>query len=326
MVRWHGLRPPLRSFLLFAGGCVFVLAFQQVMSSFSSCSDEYGLLNPNIPCDGQMEQGEWVYEPLRDRLTEMKEQFKDEGRVSHLSLYFRDLSNGPRFGIGEYDKFQPASLSKVPIMIALLHHADLDPTILDKTLSFSGSLRVDPNVERAEETIKPNTPYTVRELIRRMIVYSDNYSFALLVRELNATPPVIAYYTFRDLDLLQMMLAPKADFVSIQDYSRLFAVLHNHGYLSKEMSQFALELLSQSTYRDALVAGVPEGTTVAHKFGLRDLPEGEIQLHDCGIVYHPKRRYILCVMTSGTNQRDLQSVIASISKTIYDDMSDLPND
>lgn len=244
-----------------------------------------------------------------------------------MSIYFRDLSHGPRFGIGEYDKFQPASLIKLPVLIAFLHEADRDPTILDKQLSYAeGELSVSENVDEAWETIKPDTSYTIRELLEKMIVYSDNYSYALLTKEMNSRPSITTYYTFRDLNILRMMQAPNADFISIQSYSNLFAVLYTTGYLSRDMSQFALELLTKSTFKEGLVAGVPQRIRIAHKFGHRVLADADSQLHDCGIVYHPTMDYILCIMTTGTTLEGEEDAIADISKNVYNTISTIHYD
>ncbi len=306
-----------------AAGLLVFFVLHQTWSFIAPCHTRYNLLNPSLRCKAATSQGEWDYEPLRDDLTAKKEALKATGKITHLSVYFRDLDHGPRFGIGEYDKFQPASLTKLPIMIAFLHLADLDSSILNKTLSFTGSLSTNMNVEAPDQTIQPDTLYSVRELLEKMIVYSDNYSYLLLVRELNTMPRDLRYYTFHDLDILNMMLAPRADYVSISSYATLFAVLHNTGYLSKDMSQYALSLLSRATFREGIVAGVPADTIVAHKFG-RKVQEGQdSQLHDCGIVYHPKMRYVLCVMTSGTDYGAEKEAIASVSRIVYDAINDL---
>ncbi len=309
--------------LVFVLGGLFTVVALNMKAVMSTCNQSYNLLNPNIRCKDVLQQGEWDYEPLRDQLSLLKSKVKEEGKISHLSIYFRDLTHGPRFGIGEYDKFHPASLTKVPVMIALLHEADIDPNVLNKKLSYSGSLNVVENVEQPDETIKPHTLYTIRELIEKMILYSDNYSYKLLIQDINSKPPLLAYFTFRDLDVLRMMLAPEADYVSIQSYANLFAILYNTGYLSKNNSQFALELLSQTTFDEGLTAGVPKGTIVANKFGRRTLENEDDQLHDCGIVYHPQMPYILCVMTSGPDYEEQKTAIATVSRLVYDSVSAL---
>lgn len=287
------------------------------------CKESYRMLNPALQCEDGAKQGEWDYEPLRDALLTTTNNLMSAGDISHISIFFRDLDHGPRFGIGEYGKFHPASLRKLPIMIAYLHMADSDPGILERTLSFTGALKINLNIEESQETLKPNTPYTVRELLRKMIVYSDNYSYTLLTNSLNANPPIIPYYTFRDLGVLKMMIDPQGDFISIESYSGLFAILYNTGYLSKDMSEFGLELLDQAVFDKGIVAGVPPDIHVAHKFGERFVSNEEGQLHDCGIVHHPAATYILCVMTTGKNVDKQGATIAEISRIVYGAVSSL---
>jgi beta-lactamase class A len=303
-------------------GCVLFVVMHWALHELPSCNRAFDLLSPSRRCNDALQLGEWDYEPMRARLSDAASALRQEGKISEISIYFRDLTNGPRFRIGEYAGFQPASLVKLPVMIALLHEADVDPSVLDVPLSFSGSLGVNDNVEESGETIQPDVTYTVRELIEKMIVYSDNQSYKLLMRHMNEQPPILAYLAFRDLNVLRMMTAPNADVVSILPYGDLFAVLYNTGYLSRPSSQRALELLSRSTFDEGIVAGTPEGTVVAHKFGRRVLEDADDQLHDCGIVYHPKAAYVLCVMTSGPSYREQKNAIAEVSRIVYDGVSE----
>ncbi len=50
--------------------------------------------------------------PFKDRVNELVEGMLSAGRASHISVYFRDLNNGPWFGINEKEEFSPASLLK----------------------------------------------------------------------------------------------------------------------------------------------------------------------------------------------------------------------
>jgi len=45
--------------------------------------------------------------------------------------------------------------------------------------------------------------------------------------------------------------------------------------------------------------------------------QGLKQLHDCGIIYHPSKPYILCIMTKGEEIEELASVIADISRLVF---------
>lgn len=313
---------PFAYAVVFGLGLAVALGIQGARNRLAPCLRTYDLLNLTRRCSDALVQGEWNFEPLRDMLSAKKEAWKSSGTLTHVSVYFQDLDHGPRFGIGEYDKFHPASLMKLPILIFFLHAADLDPHILEKTLSFTGKLDIEDNVISPEETIQPDTPHTIREMLTKMIVYSDNRSYMMLLHEMNALAEDKAYLTFRDLDVLQMMVESENAYVSISSYAKLYSVLYNTGYLSKEMSQFALRLLSEVMFRQGIAAGVPEGLRVAHKFGYTGVG-GVSQLHDCGIVYHPKMAYILCIMTSGPDQNAENEVIREISRTVYDTISGL---
>jgi beta-lactamase class A len=86
-----------------------------------------------------------------------------------------------------------------------------------------------------------------------------------------------------------------------------------------------LALLKQSEFSQGLLAGVPPGIAVAHKFGERGYTNAsKKELHDCGIVYCPQRPYVLCIMTKGTDMKEQAKAISGISKAVYDEMKDVP--
>lgn len=308
---------------VFLGGGLSTFAFQEIWAWSTACHETYDLVNPSSLCRHQNgESGEWDYEPLRKALIAKIDALQAANKVSHLSIYFRDLHNGPRFGIQESADFHTASLLKVPIMIALLHVADQQPSLLDEQITSPKVLSAVSNVEQPDETIQPNTTYSVRELLRRMIVYSDNDSAYLLVDKMNSIPMFAHSNIFLDLGL-QNMMDGTMDNISMLSYGNLFPLLYNTAYLSNANSQLALSLLSQSTYKDGLVAGVPSDVRVANKFGYYIVSANESQLHDCGIIYHATTPYMLCVMTSGSNITDEASSIAEVSRIVYNTVDGL---
>ena len=108
------------------------------------------------------------------------------------------------------------------------------------------------------------------------------------------------------------------DFLSVQTYASFFRVLFNATYLSREASEWALDLLSKSEFRAGLAAGAPPGILVSHKFGEHsDANSGEVQLHDCGIIYYPQNPYLLCIMSKGANLEFLNDVISEVSHMTY---------
>lgn len=302
---------------VFVVGMGFVLIVQNVVRTGPWCAGTNTLLNPTVSCSTREHyREEWDYELMRQEIIQKITTLQKEGTVTHMSVFFRDLQNGPRVGIQEDQMFHPASLLKLPLMIALLHEADLDPGLLDEEIVSPGTLPPVSNVD-SNEAIQPNTSYTIRELLRRMIVYSDNNSADLLVLKVNSKPMPSNSNAFLDIGTMGIMSTGNIGRLSMQSYTNVFGLLYNAWYLSDTMSQLALTLLSKSTYKNGLVAGVPEGITVAHKFGFYNVPNEESELHDCGIVYHPRTPYVLCVMTIGPNIASEEKAISEISRVVY---------
>lgn len=277
-------------------------------------------VNPLLECEGAAEliQGEEL-SPFRARVEEtIRAQARAPG-LEGVSVYFRELNDGIWFSVGATERFTPASLRKVPMMIAVLKQAEREPDLLDRPVPFR--LGSDYN---AKQTLKPSvtmTPgqsYAVGELVRRMIVYSDNNAFMLLSRVVD---PAELDRTYAKLDARPAGAAGPNDFLSVQTYAAFFRILFNASYLGKERSEQALSLLAQTEFRAGLASGLPADVPVAHKFGEhRDDAAGKVQLHDCGIVYFPERPYLLCVMSRGTSFEHLDDVIAAISKAVFDEV------
>ena len=78
-------------------------------------------------------------------------------------------------------------------------------------------------------------------------------------------------------------------------------------------SQQILSWMAESNSPPRLRAQLPSSVTVAHKYGTG----GGRSESDCGIVYVPKRPYIICVMVD-TAPEDANAIIASVSKQVYD--------
>ena len=164
-------------------------------------------------------------------------------------------------------------------------------------------------------------PYTIDELIFRMAAYSDNRAYNLLFEYLTMLSPDddLILETYNELG----MVAPGDDLklatLSTKTYSSIFRLLYNASYLSKEVSEKALEYLARADYEGGLRKGVPKNIPIAHKFSERK--QGDItQLHDCGIVYYPGNPYLLCVFTKGDDFNELSDAIVTVAKMVYEEV------
>jgi beta-lactamase class A len=239
-------------------------------------------------------------------------------KASHVSVYFRRLLEGAWFGINETEKFTPASLLKVPNMIALLKEAETDPTFLKKQLIYTQKyLNTEPFFP-AKEELKINSSYTVDDLITRMVKYSDNESMFLLRQNFDTA---IFNQLYTDLAIATPDDTVSDDFMTVKTYASFFRILFNASYLSASSSEKALTLLTQTDFNKGIVAGIPKNIVVAHKFGERTYTDdGTKQLHDCGIVYNAAKPYLLCIMTRGKDFNTLADVIKNISASVWKEM------
>lgn len=237
--------------------------------------------------------------------------------VDHVSVYFRDFEAGSMKGVNFDEKFTPASLLKVPMLIAALKQAEKDPSFLKRRLRLGVPFRGASYL--SAPALVPGQEYSLEEVLRAMAVSSDNDAFMMLK---DAVDPVEQSAVYRDFGLVIPDVRTLDDSMTVREYATFFRVLYNASYLNKASSQKALEYLSKSAFVDGLVAGVPAGVTVAHKFGERFTEDGaRRQLHDCGVVYHPGRPYILCIMTRGDDFAKLSGVIRDLSSLVYGEVS-----
>ena len=264
------------------------------------------------------------YSALDAQMNAYIAQAKADGTANSISIYFRDEKSGHWTGVNENETYEPSSMLKVAVMIAYLrassNQASMQNTttqdILAKKLYYPGTdisgLHYPPS------HILPPGYYSAQDLINAMIIDSDNSAATTLLDSVQDEFQNV----YDDFRLPPTPGAQVGDYMTAKSYSLIFRSLYNAAYLSRRLSDQSLELLAQSDFTKGLVAGVPAGTVVAHKFGehtyaLADGTPISHELHDCGIVYYPSKPYLLCVMTKGSDFSNLEKVISGISNLVY---------
>ena len=247
---------------------------------------------------------------------------KKSGAVTDTSVYFINYKKGGLFTIDPDGQYDPASMLKVVIMIGYLKESDTNPSILDEQFTYLPSIAQSLDAVPFEDPTKltVGNTYVVSDLINKMIIDSDNGAMDLLLNNIDNS-----YLSQIYTEIGLKAPAPGEPFtISPADFSLFFRILYNGTFLSDASSEKALSILSQATFKNGLVAGLPAGTVVAHKFGERVIGRGDqiesVELHDCGIVYANQGPYLLCVMTRGKNLNSLATTIATISNMVYQNL------
>lgn len=243
--------------------------------------------------------------------------------VGRYSVYLKDQNTGLWLGINENDMYNPASMLKIALAIAAYKQAEEQPGFLAKSEVYTPALAaINTSLPFSlPSELKVNGSYTIQDLIDKMLIDSDNGAKDILG---NTIDPDIIQDVYTNLDVE----APKDgdDYtISTKKYTAFFRSLYNATYLSQADSNALLSLLSQATFDSGLVAGVPSTVTVAHKYGEFVSDNNgtltSMELHDCGVIYAPNDPYILCIMTEGKDEADLSSVIAAVSKVVYQEVT-----
>lgn len=274
---------------------------------------EYKFINPLLECDTIENMSNKEINDIKSQVQVLINKELSEKNLDFISVYFRDLNNGPWFGINEKEEFIPGSLLKVPLMISIFKTAESNPGVLQEKILYESGKDETPQYFKPEQEIEPGKIYSVEDLIEAMIKYSDNNA-ALLLSQIITRKQLEESYV--DLGIETPLDSQYSTLV--RTYASFFRILFNGTYLNKELSEKALQILTQSTFKDGLRAGVPLDIAIAHKFGEREFGENnEKQLHDCGIIYYPEKPYVLCLMTRGSDFEKLADVIKNISLLVY---------
>lgn len=288
-------------------------------------SSSYSLIDPILACDiGQPETFPEL-KPIKQAIASTIAAEQKAGDVQDVSVYVRLLKSGKWFDINPDITYAPASLLKVFVMTSYYKQNEDYGGILNAPIVFQGSANA---LSKTPGEVIPHltngATYSVRDVIRQMIIYSDNDALDTLLDHFDQHTLEAYRGIFNDLNipLPEIQSEDHLQFMTVSEYATIFRVLYGATYLSRTDSQKALELLADVQYKDGIVAGVPGGITVAHKFGVKSIPATKTttatsELHDCGIVYYPEHPYLLCVMTRGKDFGSLQNDLAEISRTTY---------
>lgn len=231
-----------------------------------------------------------------------------------FGMYFEYLPTGTSVNINGNNEFYAASLFKTPVVMALYHTRERlgkndDPVVALKPENLD---------EKFGNLWKKGAGYKIKqsELVKLALEESDNTAIKSLF-------PFIGSVDFEDvyqgLDI-NLDTNSKGAILSAKSYSSIFKALYFAAVISVDHSELILNHLSKTIFPDKLVAGVPSGIEVAHKIGNFIDSDGNEAFTDCGIVYKPKRPYLLC-MVSRTDEQTARVRMQDISKMIYDYLS-----
>lgn len=240
-----------------------------------------------------------------------------------LSVYVRNLDNGPWFGIGEDDTFAPIRTLKMPIFIAYLKWSEEENGLLGSKLPIPASV-ID-NTEKIfipKSNIQPWQSYSIKTLLEEMMINSSIIATEVLLKNI---PYTLLSKVDADLGVLLPWEEDIRDTISLKEYSSFYRILYTASYLSSTSSDFALSTLTKTDFPQWLRKGIPSNIEIANKYGEKiytdEQGEKIYQLHDCWVVYYTKYPYIICISAKSKNTDKLTQVIGETSRIVFEEIS-----
>jgi beta-lactamase class A len=244
---------------------------------------------------------------------DLREKLRDYMKINNLggSIYFEYLPTGTSVRVEGDDEYVAASLMKIPVVMEMYKEAELGRLDIDKKMP----LRAEWLDKDFGDLYKKGVGYelTLREAAKEALSKSDNTAVAMILSNtrgiLSLNENVISSLdvTFNRDDKSQIA-------ISARSYASFLKCLYFSCYNNYQNSQDILESLTKSEFNNRLRQGVPVEVKVAHKIGTYS----NITQSDCGVVYEPKRNYLLCAMLQTTDTDTGNKHVADISKITYD--------
>lgn len=295
----------------------------KIISDERTCISNLTLIRPNIDCKLFDEKNEEL-SVLQEKLATEIAAYEKSGDANRIGVFVRDLKSTRFAAVNDTENFYMASLLKLPLIIAGYKYAEVEPKILEQKIQFTKDKNLYTNQTiKVSEELKIGQSYTIEELMKRSIIYSDNTAAQMIADSLSPG--------FFDLILkalgIQYVKEARTDenLITPRRYANVFRILYNTSYLTSKYSNDTLTILTEAKYKDGSLARLPKDVIVAHKFAERTNTDtaGKIelrQLHECGLVYGKQGNepYIFCIMTEGKDFAKLEKIQQNISKDIFD--------
>jgi beta-lactamase class A len=250
---------------------------------------------------------------------------------AEVAVAYRTLDGRTELLVDPDKSFHAASTMKVPVMIELFRQARAGQLSLNDPLPIRNDFRsiVDGSSYKLSEGDDSDKEVyavmgktmTLGQLCDAMITVSSNFAANLLIEKVgveNIRRTVTALGA-SGMQVLRGVEDQKAFDKGLNNGTTargLMVLLDRIGHgqaVDPESDAAMIEILKRQAFNDAIPAGLPPGTPVAHKTGNITRIH-----HDAAIVY-AGRPYVLVLLVRGIEDRKKSAALmAELSKAIYD--------
>ena len=251
---------------------------------------------------------------------------------AEVGISYRALDGSDRLDLNADADFHAASTMKVPVMIEVLRAVDAGRLALDQRIllvnRFHSIVDGSPYALDAGEDSDSSVyahigeRVSIRDLLERMIVRSSNLATNTLIALVGAAQADSTAHrlgaahmrVLRGVEDGKAFTAGMNNTTTSSDLAALLTHVERGDALSPPSAALMKAILLRQEFNEAIPAGVPPGTPVAHK-------TGSITgvLHDAAIVYPPGQApYVLVVLTRAIpDEKVAETLIADLSRLVW---------
>jgi len=251
---------------------------------------------------------------------------------AEAAVVLETLDGTEQLAIDPDKSFHAASTMKVPVMIELFRQAEAGTLSLDEPLPIKNEFHsiVDGSVYQlsvgddsdADVYKAVGKTMTLRQLCEAMITVSSNFAANLLIERLGAKNiqattdrlGATGMRVRRGVEDQKAFDSGMNNTTTARALAVLLRKLATGSAVSPKADAEMVAILKRQHFHDAIPAGLPDGTVVAHKTG--NITKIH---HDAAIVYG-KQPYVLVVLVRGIeNEKTSAALIAAISREAWSD-------
>lgn len=231
-------------------------------------------------------------------------------------MFFLDLDTGNYLDISGDRVFPAASTIKLPILVAYYQALEEGKVNLDETLVMRRDLITGGSGDMQYQS--PGTKFSTKRTLAKMIIISDNTATNMIIDRLGGIAKLNQRFRSWGLKdtVIRNWLADLSgtNTTSSKDMVRLLAQLANGKLVSSSSRAQIMDLLSQTTIKTLLPAGIGSGAQIANKTG-----DIGFLIGDAGMITMPNgKRYLAGIFVrrpyDDTRGRDF---IRQVSRLVY---------
>ena len=269
--------------------------------------------------------GQAADSPLRERVMTI---VANSG--AEVAVAFRTLDSRTELLLDPDKVFHAASTMKVPVMIELFRQAQAGQLSLEDPLPIRNEFHsiVDGSVYQLDVSDDSDADVykavgkslSLRALCEAMITVSSNFAANLLIERLGVEN-IRQTVTRLGADGMQVLRGVEDDKAFQKGLNNtttarglliLMETIANGQAVDKKADAEMLSILERQHFNNAIPAGLPKGTVVAHKTGTITKIH-----HDAAVVFGP-RPYVLVVLVRGlADEGHSAELMASISREVW---------